>query len=218
MNKFFIYAGIAAIALAFLLGMQTCNCYSKKKAVAPDTASMVVKYDSTRLLVDTFYTPSPVKIDTVYRPVYVVHYVPVTDSFIAYEKTPVDTAAILKDYYSSYIYSDPVYVRNGSIKGAITINDTISRNKIQGRGVVLDFEQITTTKEIVLKQPKTSIGYIGFDAVGNRFDPMQGGGLLLGMKTRNEHFYAVGIDFLKNNMPLYRIQTFIPLRFSDKNK
>lgn len=213
MNRYFIYAGIAVIILSFLMGMQTCNCYSKRKIAPPDTASVIIKYDSTKVVLDTFYTPSPIKRDTVYRPIYITKFVPVTDSFIAYENQPVDTVAILKDYLATYIYSDPIHLKNG----IIVINDTVSKNRIK-RGLSINLQDIVTTKEIILKQPKLSIGYVGFDIFGNPKEPLQGGGISLAFKNKKEHFYGAGIDFLKGSTPLYRLITFIPLRFSDKNK
>ena len=85
-------------------------------------------------------------IDTVYKPVKQVVYRPGEVIFVdkpVYVKVPtnVDTAAILRDYYTKYPYKDTLKLTEGL--GFITINDTIFKNKILNRTFVSHVNKIT---------------------------------------------------------------------------
>jgi hypothetical protein len=63
--------------------------------------------------------------------------VPRVDSFIAYEKVPyavLDTVYVLGDYFAKVAYRDSV----PTLYGPIIISDTVSRNRIAARSVLLD--------------------------------------------------------------------------------
>lgn len=76
--------------------------------------------------------------------------------------TPIDTNAILRDYYAIYNYIDTV----GTDSVKIVINDTITTNKIASRVVSYDviYPTITITKETFINKRQF---YQGFGLGGN---------------------------------------------------
>jgi hypothetical protein len=71
--------------------------------------------------------------------------VPRVDSFISYERVPyavIDTVYVLGDYFAKVAYSDPIPTRYG----LITVNDTVTQNRIASREVVLDLVVPHTTE------------------------------------------------------------------------
>jgi hypothetical protein len=76
--------------------------------------------------------------------------------------TPVDTMAILKEYFAKHIYKDTISIQDGTI----AITDTISKNAIFGRSVSASITHkiIKEVREIRIPyQPKGEL-YIGGNA------------------------------------------------------
>jgi hypothetical protein len=76
--------------------------------------------------------------------------------------TPVDTMAILKEYFGKHIYKDTISIQDGTI----AITDTISKNAIFGRSVSASITHkiIKEVREIRIPyQPKGEL-YIGGNA------------------------------------------------------
>ena len=76
--------------------------------------------------------------------------------------TPVDTMAILKEYFAKNIYKDTINIQDGTI----AITDTISKNAIFGRSVIASITHkiIKEVREIRIPyQPKGEL-YIGGNA------------------------------------------------------
>lgn len=105
----------------------------------------------------------------------------IVDTHVVFKN--VDTAAILKNYFSKSIYNDVVRSKYGSA----TIMDTISTNKIIGRSVLFNFNIPTTTITKVETPKKTTQLYVGPD-IGFGI----GGGLDL--KLKSDHIAS--LDYL----------------------
>jgi hypothetical protein len=99
-----------------------------------------------------------------------------------------DTITIVKDYNQVKVYSDTMRIDS---LGYAYIQDTISQNKIQGRGFSANFNlpTITITKVIVPK-PKSEV-YLGVLGDLRAFDNKVGLGLSLGYKTAKNGLFTI---------------------------
>jgi hypothetical protein len=99
-----------------------------------------------------------------------------------------DTITIVKDYNQVKVYSDTMRIDSF---GYAYIQDTISQNKIQGRGFSANFNlpTITITKVIVPK-PKSEV-YLGLLGDLRAFDNKVGLGLGLGYKTAKNGLFTI---------------------------
>lgn len=115
-----------------------------------------------------------------------------------------DTIKILSDYSRVYSYSDTIRI---DTLGYAYIQDTISHNKIQGRGFKAEISEKTiyVTKTITPK-PKKEV-YLGVLGDLRAFDNKVGLGLGLGFKTANKGLFT--INATTNNYSLgYYIKLF----------
>jgi hypothetical protein len=103
----------------------------------------------------------------------------------------VDTAALLKDYYSKVLYKD-VLVLPDSL-GTIAVTDTISQNKILGRTFDAKVKQREIKETLIVKElPKTQVFY-GFTGGFNKADVVSNVGAGLLVKTKKDKIYQIGI-------------------------
>lgn len=131
-------------------------------------------------------------------PVYVPKYVQkieyVHDTVI--QRQPIDTVAILKDYFATYVYEDKQKLDSLNL----TIKDSITQNKIVSRSIEYDliYPTTTITKEIYLNNREF---YWGIDLKG-RTDQLNylGGSILY--KTKKKQMYSVGIGVNQSFEPV----------------
>jgi hypothetical protein len=99
-----------------------------------------------------------------------------------------DTIKILSDYSRVYSYSDTIRIDS---LGYAYIQDTISQNKIQGRGFSANFNlpTITITK-VITPKPKKEV-YLGVIGDLRAFDNKVGLGLGLGYKTAKNGLFTI---------------------------
>jgi hypothetical protein len=110
----------------------------------------------------------------------------VLDSIYLIDTFPVhDTAYIVKDYKEIKAYSDILRIDTDNY---VYIKDTISQNKILGRGYDAHFVQktITITHDIYHK-PKNEL-YLGLIGDLRRFDNRIGVGVGINYKKQNESY------------------------------
>jgi hypothetical protein len=115
-----------------------------------------------------------------------------------------DTITIVKDYNQVKVYSDTMRIDS---LGYAYIQDTISQNKIQGRGFSANFNlpTITITK-VITPKPKNEV-YLGVLGDLRAFDNKVGLGLGLGYKTAKNGLFT--INATTNNYSLgYYIKLF----------
>jgi hypothetical protein len=110
------------------------------------------------------------------------------DSFPTFEEEPffVDTAAILKDYYSKVFYSDTTKTRYGNV----IIKDTVTENRISARQVITDFNIPVITKTVT--QPKRTQVYIGMNVQGMPTSPITAFGPSIMLKTKQDKVIELG--------------------------
>ena len=103
----------------------------------------------------------------------------------------VDTAALLKDYYSKVLYKD-VLVLPDSL-GTVDVTDTISQNKIFGRTFNANVKQRTIKETLIVKElPKTQV-YYGFTGGFNKVDVVANLGAGVLIKSKSDKIYQLGI-------------------------
>lgn len=103
----------------------------------------------------------------------------------------VDTAALLKNYYSKVLYKD-VLVLPDSL-GTVAVTDTISQNKILGRTFDAKVRERTIKETTIVKElPKNQV-YFGFDGGFNKADVVSHVGTGLILKTKKDKIYQLGV-------------------------
>jgi len=147
------------------------------------------------------------KKDTQYIPTIVNHYLPgkvppaLEKWDTLYVIEDIDTAAILQDYFSFNLYSDTLKNKYGYV----LVNDTISRNKILGRGVKTDLLVPEVTKTITLIEKRNQV-YFGGGIWGNTKDALSGVELNLSLKTKSNRIIGIGYQNLFDYGNFYKIE------------
>lgn len=150
-NYLFWFIVIAIIIIFSFRCGRSCN---KPK---PPKSEIIIKRDTVwkEQKTDTFYKPALTKIIEVKRPVYKL------DTLYLESLKDVDTAEILKDYFSKAIYSDTQRVQYGKI----IINDTITQNRISARRLITDLTLPTITTTITKPEAKRNQFYFGINGI-----------------------------------------------------
>ena len=157
-----------------------------------------IKYDTITNEI-TNYVPKLVtrilrKTDTVNQ----INIVKETDTITLQQ--PVDTAAILEDYFSSYVYSD---IQNfDSIKFEIT--DTVSQNKIVSRSIeyTLLYPTITITNTHYINRREFYLG-VGFAGSTQR---LSFAGLQFNYKDKKRNLFGIGFGIDSDIQPVLSAQ------------
>jgi hypothetical protein len=148
----------------------------------------------------TVITKVEVKYDTITK--YVPEYVPKLITKVEYvhdtvvRTQPIDTVAILKDYFATYVYED----RQELDSLNITIKDSVTQNKIISRSIAYDliYPTTTITKEIYLNNKEF---YYGLNLNGKSDQLNYLGGSIL-YRTKSKQIYSVGLGVNQNMEPV----------------
>jgi hypothetical protein len=103
----------------------------------------------------------------------------------------IDTAALLKDYYSKVLYKD-VLVLPDSL-GTVAVTDTISQNKILGRTFNASVKQRTIKETTIVKEPAKTQLYYGLNGGFNKADVVSSIGAGLILKTKKDKIYQFNL-------------------------
>lgn len=207
MNKNIIIALLVA-GVIFLLLLRKCE--------GGNGQGVTIKHDTVLVeqKKDTQYIPEPFAVylkgkqlpaerifDTLYLPELV------SDSeCVAYYNQ-------LKDYFSrQYLYTDTV--RNKY--GYMAINDTVTQNKIAGRGTSMNFTVPEITHTITLTQPKRNQVYIGANLLGSAKDPLRGYNVNLSFKTKQDRMIEAGYNQLFNSENFFSLGLKWKISFNNK--
>jgi uncharacterized protein YceK len=116
--------------------------------------------------------------------------------------TPVDTLAILADYYAVRTYEDTQVLDSLNI----TITDTVSQNQILGRQIAYNFTypRKTITEKIYINQREL---YFGLRGIGN-IDQVSylGGEMLFRNKKKQIYSFGAGVD--QNLVPVISLSMY----------
>ena len=99
----------------------------------------------------------------------------------------IDTAALLKDYYSKVLYKD-VLVLPDSL-GTVDVTDTISQNKILGRTFDAKVKERTIKETLIVKEPARNQVYYGLNGGFNKADVVSSVGAGIMLKTKKDKIY-----------------------------
>jgi hypothetical protein len=105
--------------------------------------------------------------------------------------TVIDTAALLKDYYSKVLYKD-VLVLPDSL-GTVAVTDTISQNKILGRTFNASVKQRIIKETTIVKEPAKTQLYYGLNGGFNKVDVVTSIGAGLILKTKKDKIYQFNL-------------------------
>jgi hypothetical protein len=112
-----------------------------------------------------------------------------------------DTLRIVEDYKTIRNYNDTIRIDS---LGYAYISDTISENKIKGRGFKAEIEtrtiRIETTK---VKPPKKEV-YLGFIGDLRRFDEKVGVGVGIGLKTAKNGLFTLSATTNQYSIGFYK--------------
>ena len=103
----------------------------------------------------------------------------------------IDTAALLKNYYSKVLYKD-VLVLPDSL-GTVSVIDTISQNKILARTYDAKVRERTIREELIVKEPAKNQVYYGLNGGFNKEDFVSSVGAGIILKTKKDKIYNLNI-------------------------
>lgn len=198
-----IYRILLLSAICFILFQNMCNrpapCPGQQiKSVTVDTGYIIAQFKST------WQKPKP---DTIIRqgkaPEPEIIY---QDGPPTYILQDVDTAAILQDYFAKVYYRDSVQTQYGSI----SVEDTISQNRIQARRWATNFTIPTITKTITQSVPQRNQLYAGFSGLFGQ--TVIGAEINFTLKTKKDKQFEIGAGLL-GLQPYARIGTKFKLSF-----
>jgi hypothetical protein len=135
-------------------------------------------------------------------PVYVPKVKYITKVNIDTFSTPIDTSAILSDYYAIKTYEDKQVLDSLNL----VITDTISQNQILGRKIAYNFTYPRKTIKETIYLNKREL-YFGVGVTGNP-DQLQylGGEMVYKNKKRQAYGLGVGVD--QNLVPVISIRMY----------
>jgi hypothetical protein len=184
--KFLNFKNIAIVALILFVLLQWFN----PGGVMPGGKTIRIegkKYEVIKHDIDTFEV---VKTKVVTKKGEDIYHETIVEKEVIIPAV-VDTAALLKDYYSKVLYKD-VLVLPDSL-GTIAVTDTISQNKIWGRTFDAKVKQREIKETLIVKElPKTQI-YYGLTGGFNKADVVSNVGAGFLVKTKKDKIYNLGI-------------------------
>ena len=130
-------------------------------------------------------------------PVYVPQIKYITKVDIDTFNTPIDTSAILADYYAIRTYEDTQVLDSLDL----TITDTVSQNQILGRKIAYNFTYPRKTiKETIYINPREF--YVGFGLTGDQSQINYLGGELM-YKNKRKQAYGFGVGVNQDLQPVF---------------
>ena len=115
----------------------------------------------------------------------------------------IDTAEILKDYYSTYVYIDTLSLDS---LGSIVISDTISKNSILFRDVQSNiFIPTTTVTNTVYLYKREFFGGISVGSTPTAIQNLNGELLFVNKKRQS---YGVGVGINNSFTPIYTFRMY----------
>jgi hypothetical protein len=129
-------------------------------------------------------------------PVYTPEIKYITQVDIDTFSTPIDTSAILSDYYAVKTYEDKQVLDSLNL----TITDTISQNQIKSRKISYTFTypQTTIRETIILNKREL---YFGIGATGNQSQLQYLGGEMV-FRNKKRQAYGLGVGVDQNLVPV----------------
>jgi hypothetical protein len=185
MKKFLNIKNIALLLLIAIVVFQQCGGNKTK-------TGEIVKVDGKKyeLIKHEIDTIEVVKTKVVTRKGEDIYHETIVEKEV-FIPAIIDTAALLKDYYSKVLYKD-VLVLPDSL-GTVAVTDTISQNKILGRTFNATVKQRIIKETTIVKElPKTKLFY-GFEGGFNKADVVSHIGMGILLNTKTDKIFNLGI-------------------------
>lgn len=191
------WGALTVIAIALFLFGRKCGSDNVKAVVHKDTVRVTVDSGYETVVIDTHYVPKPYKVVTVRH---------ISDTV----EMPVIVEVVNDSAWINQVafYRDTVKVEHGSV----TISDTISRNRITGRGVKVSQRLPVIRETVTLYQPKRNLVYLGVNVQGGPQNYLFAAGADLSLKTKNDRVYSAGVSVTRDNQVLYQGGVRFPIR------
>lgn len=185
------------VILIIILGlvivfMRTCDSNNKTKVPTEKVKINGKTYEVIKYVRDTIYVP---KYITIYKRGKDIYH----DTTI-YVKVPVDvdTAQILRDFYAKNVYNDTIKLEDSL--GLVTINDTISQNKILGRNFNAKINQKEIHETLTVKEPPKRQMYVGLNTSVDNYVGLSTIGTSVIYKDKKDKMYQIGVGVNNHNM------------------
>lgn len=180
---------VVAVLILILIYQQGCFGKEKSGEIIPINGK---KYEIIKREIDTVYQiKSQIlyrKGKTIFQEVEVVKEIP----------ADVDTASILRDYYSKVFFKDTFRLEDKL--GFIAIDDTISQNRIYGRKFSSTIN-IPAVKETIYVKEILNIWFAGPSVQLGQISSLGGD---LHLKTKKDMLFGIGIGINSNISPYFR--------------
>lgn len=198
---------IGGIVLVFILINKCTSCgktgNGSSKTVKIDTVYVKVKQDTSYIPVpDTIFYPKEklrFKWDTLW----------INDDLLTANEIEHPTFNYREDYFATRVYKDTLNNKYGSI----IINDTISQNKVQGRGVKTYILIPEVTKTITVPEKKRNQLYFGGGLFGNETKVLSGYEAGLMFKTKQDRILSLSYNQIFNGQHYYKASVYFKLSF-----
>jgi hypothetical protein len=147
------------------------------------------KYEVIKHTIDTVIVPVKQTVykegKTIYKevPIY-VQYPP---------DVKIDTAQILKEFYSKVVYKDTLKLKDSL--GYVTITDTITKNSILNRFYDANINKTTVKETLIVKDLPTNQVYIGGVAGFDRTNIINFLGPNFVLKTKKDKMFSLGFGY-----------------------
>ena len=186
MKKLLNFRNIAIVALVIYILLQWFN----PGGVMPGGRTIRIDGKKYEVIKHTIDTVDVVKTKVVTKKGEDIYHEVIVEKEVIIP-TIIDTAALLKDYYSKVLYKD-VLVLPDSL-GTVAVTDTISQNRILGRTFNANVTQRTIKETTIVKEPAKTQLYYGLNAGFNKEDYVSAIGAGLILKTKKDKIYNLNI-------------------------
>lgn len=200
-NWWMIFSFVLAVLWGFREG---CGCRKGTGDVVGGPAPEPVYLPGVeKVIIDTQYVPEPKK----RVPGQAEKGTRITDTVEVPVIVEVDNPS-----QSSKNCEDVAYYRDSLpvSHGYAIIQDTVSENRITGRGFRLN-QELPVVRETVAEK-KRNVVYLGLNAQGSKQNFLFSIGADVSLKAKNDRIYSVGVGVTKDNQLLYGLGFRWPVR------
>lgn len=110
----------------------------------------------------------------------------------------VDTVFLLKDYYATFVYKDTLILADSL--GEITIEDTISQNRIRSRTFIANVNSKVIRETTVVTKPIQPQIYWGLNGGFNKSDIISSIGTGVMLKTKQDKIYQLNLGVMNSGV------------------
>lgn len=203
---------IIAVLILLVLFLLTCG-HSRSGGFFQCNGKDTISHRIDTIIVihksDTTYIPQPVE---VFMPGQVKWF----------EKTVHDTLPPITSYefalpcdsqYTKAYFLTSIYKAHNEGKNwKVDIADTVTQNRIIGRGLKVVTQDTVIRESTTLLKHKLIL-YFGFSVQGGMSDWFHAAGLDLSLKGTNDRIYSIGANLTRDNKIFYQAGVRLPIRF-----